>query len=399
VAGQRDLAEGEHVQGGIGKAMKRRGILAAAGAVVAGIAAKQASQPVAAANGDPVVLGSLDNLATTPTAVQNAQNDTAPALLGVKGGVQAQTTPAFGAGLMGLAYTGSNIGVYGETGIGAGAGVRGRGSNWGGYGVYGETVTHSGVDGGSQGGIGVYGASNNIGVQGVIVSAFPNTVAVQGANQSSGAGGYGVQGTSASSHGVVGEGGNNQGSGGVVGIARNAGTVGFQALAVSPATYAGYFVGDVSINGNLGVTGSKFAVVKGADSKYRGMYAVESPECWFEDFGTGTLTNGTADIKLDPLFAQHVHTDQYHVFLTENGGTHHHLAVDKQAAGGFAVSADAEVAALKGKKAADLSGTFSYRIVAKRNDIAGERLPLWEMPTAPAIPPPPAPLPEKKPHQ
>src|SRR5689334_10055651 len=37
-----------------GKAMKRRGILAAAGAVVAGIAAKQASQPVAAGAPAPI---------------------------------------------------------------------------------------------------------------------------------------------------------------------------------------------------------------------------------------------------------------------------------------------------------------------------------------------------------
>ena len=41
---------------------------------------------------------------------------------------------------------------------------------------------------------------------------------------------------------------------------------------------------------------------------------------------------------------------------------------------------DVEGGALKGKKAADLTGTFSWRVVAKRKDIVGERLAKWEMP-------------------
>ena len=49
VAEQRQVDEGEHVQGSIGKGMKRRGILAAAGAAVVVIAAKQTAQPVLAA--------------------------------------------------------------------------------------------------------------------------------------------------------------------------------------------------------------------------------------------------------------------------------------------------------------------------------------------------------------
>jgi hypothetical protein len=61
---------------------------------------------------------------------------------------------------------------------------------------------------------------------------------------------------------------------------------------------------------------------------------------------------------------------------------------------GFTVEADASLAALKGQKASDLAGTFSWRVVARRNDIAGERLPVWQMPT-PAFtkPEPPAPQP------
>jgi hypothetical protein len=125
------------------------------------------------------------------------------------------------------------------------------------------------------------------------------------------------------------------------------------------------------------------------------MYAVESPECWFEDFGTGTLANGQAQIRLDPLFAQHVHTDQYHVFLT-GIDEHHQLIAKAKGPGGFTVEADAALAALKGKKASDLSGAFSWRVVAKRNDIKGDRLPVWEMP-APAFTKPEPPPSVKKP--
>ena len=51
-----------------GKTLKRRGILAAAGAVVAGIVAKQASQPVAAHDANDLGLGSaFTNTASTTT--------------------------------------------------------------------------------------------------------------------------------------------------------------------------------------------------------------------------------------------------------------------------------------------------------------------------------------------
>jgi hypothetical protein len=132
--------------------------------------------------------------------------------------------------------------------------------------------------------------------------------------------------------------------------------------------------------------------VKGTDGQYRGMYAVESPECWFEDFGTGTLANGKAEIKLDPLFAQHVRTDDYHVFLTPHDADHQ-LAATTRTGQGFTVAANAGVAKLSGKQLADVSGTFSWRVVAKRNDIKGERLPVWQMPTPAFTKPEPPPQP------
>jgi hypothetical protein len=130
-----------------------------------------------------------------------------------------------------------------------------------------------------------------------------NTIAVRGLNLSTGAGSVGVRGectngtgvygaTTTGLYGVYGIAGSHQGAGGVVGVATVAGTIGFAGAAFAPATDAGYFTGNVSVFGSLGVSGAKYAVVKGKDNQYRGMYAVESPECWFEDFGEGTLAGG-----------------------------------------------------------------------------------------------------------
>ena len=70
---QRHANEGAQVRGSTGTTMKRRGILAAAGAVVAGIAAKQISQPVAAGpSAMSIPLGAIGNSTTTETGVLNS---------------------------------------------------------------------------------------------------------------------------------------------------------------------------------------------------------------------------------------------------------------------------------------------------------------------------------------
>jgi hypothetical protein len=48
--------------------------------------------------------------------------------------------------------------------------------------------------------------------------------------------------------------------------------------------------------------------------------AIESPENWFEDFGSAQLINGVAVIQLDPDFIQTVDTEKdYRVFPVPNG--------------------------------------------------------------------------------
>jgi hypothetical protein len=119
-------------------------------------------------------------------------------------------------------------------------------------------------------------------------------------------------------------------------------------------------------NGNLGCDGTKSAVVPvDGGSRKVALYAVEAPENWFEDFGSGQLSNGSTRIKLEPTFAQTVNTDlDYHVFLTPRGECEG-LYVTDLTPSGF------EVRELHHGSS---TVAFDYRIVAKRKSYESIRL-------------------------
>lgn len=87
-----------------------------------------------------------------------------------------------------------------------------------------------------------------------------------------------------------------------------AGAIGIYGLGSVAGSYAGLFVGKVTVSGDFNVTGSKSAAVPHPDGTHRLLYCVEAPEAWFEDFGEGRLTGGRAAIALDPDFAAVVAT-------------------------------------------------------------------------------------------
>ena len=148
------------------------------------------------------------------------------------------------------------------------------------------------------------------------------------------------------------------------------------AFAYSPTSSAGYFQGNVSISGNLTVSGSKSAVVNTTDYGTRTLYAVESPQNWFEDFGTGQLTNGAAVVTIEPVFAETVNlADDYHVFLTPLGDCA--LYVSGKSPTSFTVQA------MGGQTCAI---AFDYRIVAKRLGYEDVRLAEGNIP--PTVEPP-----------
>ena len=123
---------------------------------------------------------------------------------------------------------------------------------------------------------------------------------------------------------------------------------------------------DIDYTGGLYCTGSKSAVVPvDGGSRKVALYAVESPENWFEDYGSGQLSKGSARIDLEPTFAQTVNTEMdYKVFPVPNGDCNG-LYVTHKTATSF------EVRELHGGAS---NVTFDYRIIAKRKKYETVRL-------------------------
>jgi hypothetical protein len=132
--------------------------------------------------------------------------------------------------------------------------------------------------------------------------------------------------------------------------------------------------GNLDISGNLTVAGSKSARVKLPDGREVALYAVESPENWFEDFGTAQLQGGKTEVSFDRGFLQTVDTAaDYHVFLTPNGDCRG-LYIASKTPAGF------EVRELGGGNA---SIAFDYRIVVHRRGFENIRLQDVHLPQVP----------------
>jgi hypothetical protein len=133
-------------------------------------------------------------------------------------------------------------------------------------------------------------------------------------------------------------------------------------------TSSGGFGGicNINVSGDLFCTGTKSAVVPvDGGARKVALYAVESPENWFEDFGSGQLSNGAVSITLEPTFRQTVNTDtDYHVFLTPNGDSRG-LYIAQKTPTTFEV---------REQGGGTSSVAFDYRIVARRNGYERIRL-------------------------
>jgi hypothetical protein len=93
------------------------------------------------------------------------------------------------------------------------------------------------------------------------------------------------------------------------------------------------------------------------------LHCMESPEHWFEDFGTAKLKRGRAVIRLDADFAKVIKRGDYRVFVTPEGDCRG-LYIRNRSAGTF------EVRELGGGRS---NVAFSYRIVGRRKDIRRHR--------------------------
>lgn len=290
----------------------------------------------------------------------------ATATSGITSGVWGQTeSTANGArGVTGWAHgvSGATTGVRGDSESPAGTGVAGFSNATTGstYGVYGETMSHSDWT------VAVWG--NARGQSGV-------TTGVWGTTNSSTGGARGVMGyasaTAGETYAIVGENAspsgwaaafNSAGNGVWIGTTRGREALGVNLgdVVVDEGNLA--VGGNVTVGGNSSVGGSKSAVVPTEDGS-RLLYTEESAEVWFTDYGFSSLVDGTAQVVIDPIFAQTVNLDQpYHVFVQVYGDAD--VYVTNRTAAGFAVRL----------REGDPTSEFSYRIVAKRRGFEDQRL-------------------------
>jgi hypothetical protein len=316
------------------------------------------------ADGDKLILGTDFNEENTTTEltkrvgflpVLDLFNDNGVGLLSIGGQSifhgnvvsKGEAVAAFSPGV-GVYATGDDGGVLavGRVGVDAiseigGVGVRGTATT--GRGVVGSSAFGPGVEANSASGPGVLGTSGS---------------------------GHGVNGLSRTRAGVVGTSINFIGTAGVA-IERGIGVVG-----IGLQGLAGAFWGDVVVLGDFTVVGgAKSAAVKSPDGFFRRLYALESPESWLEDFASAKLSKGKCQVKLERNFASVIRADSYHVFLTPKGDSNG-LFVSRQTRNGFEV---------KEQGGGTSNIEFSYRVVAKRKDIAGKRMEKVKLPAMPSM--------------
>jgi hypothetical protein len=123
--------------------------------------------------------------------------------------------------------------------------------------------------------------------------------------------------------------------------------------------------------GDTTAIGTKSAAVPLTSGKMVKVFSMESPEVWFEDFGSGRVMSGIASVTLDDRFLQTVDVKGgYHVFLTPKGDCKG-LYIANESATGF------DVREMGGGQA---TVDFDYRIVAHRAKYAKTRLPAAVIP-------------------
>jgi hypothetical protein len=288
------------------------------------------------------------------------------------------------------------IGTYGN--VANGDAVYGIATG-GGTGVYGSTLSTSAASEGIYGiaakGDGVYGTSDpGTGVYGVSVTG-------EGMHATS-ISGNGIGASSETSYAVYGFSYNYTGgyfgteNGAVAALeAQNYGTGTVHTLFSTFKASSNGGICGIGSGGDLSCTGQVKTLVSAAGgARTVETYAVQSPENWMEDFGSGTLQRGVAVVQLDPAFAETVTADaSYHVFLTPRGDSK----------GLYVIHATATGFEVRESGGGTSSLAFDYRIVGKRRGYEAQRLTdvtarfNAEAPSPMNVPARPAPRPQQAP--
>ncbi len=318
-------------------------------------------------NGNTLTIASSSSTVTHDATLTGSGTTSSPlgiaipmSLSGTSGNAIVQGVNASGDGVVGTSSAGDGVngnssvanksGVYGANSANGGYGVFGRNTNDGSTGYLGRVAFGAGGTSASPAGgtAGVYGISQ--------VPASIGTVDAAGVWGDSFAG-DGMVATSSQNNGIVAitaDSANQFNVGAFLDNQNN--NPGDVVMQTFGETVGGACT--ITTAGALACSGPNSAIVQ-VDNGTRkvALYAMESPQNWFEDFGSGQLASGSATITLESLFAQTVNTGvNYHVYLTPNGDCKG-LYVTAKTPTSF------EVHEL-GKGTSNV--TFDYRIVAKR---------------------------------
>lgn len=279
----------------------------------------------------------------------SADNDNGYGVWGGASSATGEGVHGYG-GNAGLRGDGGNYGCYasasssggeGVHGVGANAGLRGEGGTYGcyastgdrfGYGVVGVANDDQGEGVHGQGSIGVYGVGSSAGGK-FICSGNPGVYCLLGT------GSTGLYATSSAGHGVEG---------------------------ISTSSDIGDY--GVCYIGGLGGSGIKSCVERTSTGP-RLMYCQESPENWFEDFGSATVSGGRCRVNLRPDFAEVITVDDANplrVFITPNDFF-----------GDWCVKKDGQGFTVLAPHAPE-GATFDWRIAAKRQNFTERRMDLVE---------------------
>ena len=295
---------------------------------------------------------------STSAATLYADNTATNDSVGILGETAATDACASSYGVKGV-QGGGGTNVWCDTvavlGEGAASGVLGTGTYYGTAGVS-QATYGVGVFGRADGsnGYGVYGlaySSDGIGVYGEVLTTTGTNASVYGFNYSND--GFGVAG-----HNYW------------YGVGVGAWSYGGNLIEAYDGDYPGgtlrFYIdqyGWVYADGGY----NTFLKVSG-ESTHRTVFAIQSPEVWIEDFGTGQLVNGETKINLDSIFARTVNlTETYHVYLTSLSDEAVLLFVANKSLSSFTVRG----VTLDGRPA---NAAFDYRIVAKRQGYEHLRL-------------------------
>jgi hypothetical protein len=304
------------------------------------------------ADGDPLILGRSNNQSTNGTRIIRGPGSIQPTpalMIDNRRGVE-QGLLTFSNG-DGVVATGQN--GYGVVGISLNSdGVNARGTR---SGVTATCDTGPGVMAQSNSGPGVVGQSGS-------------GAGVNGGSHS----GPGVSGTSDTGRGVTGESSSGVGVWGQCDFpGRGIRIVGFGSRTAKPNGMAGVFYGSVTVSGDfVVVNGAKNAAIRHRDGSHRLLYSMESPECWFEDFGSSRLVRGKAKVQLHRDFLAVIRPSTHHVFLTPEGNSNG-LYIHSKNRSGFEV---------REQQNGTSTLRFSYRVVARRKDLPGTRFAKVKLP-------------------